>query len=135
MGRLLAAAIAVAFLAPVVRAEVTIYSYAFSKQYVVRVSNEALKESPSWKDDAENPPLSAKKAIKLANDMKDSLVKDGKSFKWILESASLKPARGDRWYWLLNYEVEFEGAHVGPPQNLRLIVLMDGTVIKPEVRK
>jgi hypothetical protein len=136
MGRLLAAAFAVAFLAPVVRAErITIYSYSFSNQYVVRVSGEDLEKSPSWKDDAENPPLSAKKAIKLANEMKDSLVKDGKDFKWILESASLKPARRDRWYWLLNYEVEFQGAHTGAPIQLRLVVLMDGTVIKPEVRK
>jgi hypothetical protein len=130
------AAIAVALSAPVVRAELTVFSYAFSKQYSVTVSSDALENSPSWKDDAENPPLSAKKAIKLATEMKDSLVKDSKDFKWSLESTSLRPASGDKWYWLVSYEARFQGAgSTGVPHNLRLIVLMDGKVIKPEVRK
>ena len=135
MGRLLAAAFAVAFLAPVVRAErITIYSYSFSNQYVVRVSGEDLEKSPSWKDDAENPPLSAKKAIKLATEMKDSLVKDSKNYKWTLTSARLEPAGGGKWYWLIYYEAQFP-IGTGIPDHLRLVVLMDGKVIKPEVRK
>jgi hypothetical protein len=134
MGRFLAAAIAVAFLATVVRAELTICSYAFSKQYAVRVPDEALEKSPSWKDDAENPPLSAKKAIKLATEMKDSLVKDSKNYKWTLTSARLEPAGGGKWYWLIYYEAQFP-IGTGIPDHLRLVVLMDGKVIKPEVRK
>jgi hypothetical protein len=134
MSRFLAAAVAVVFLASAARAEITLWSYAFAKKYTVTIIDEALKKSPAWENDAENPPLSAKKAIKLANEIKDSLVKDSKDFKWKLRSASLEPAGEDKWYWLINYEAQFQGFSSGIPNHLRLVVLMDGTVVKPEVK-
>jgi hypothetical protein len=134
MARLHVTAVAVAFLAPSLDAP-TLYSYAFSKQYIVTISREALEKSPSWTDDAENPPLSARRAIRLANGMKDSIVKDSNDFKWRLRSASLEPAGDRKWYWLVYYEAEFQGgASTGQPNHLRLAVLMDGEVIKPEVK-
>lgn len=130
----LAVAVAVVFCITPVRADMTLYSYAFSKQYSVSITREALEKSPTWKDDVENPPLSARKAIALANELKDSLVKDSDDFKWTLQSASLQPAGDGKWYWLLHYDAIFRGASTGIPNHLRLVVLMDGTVIKPGIR-
>jgi hypothetical protein len=137
MAHFLIVAVAVAFLAPDDRARTIINSYAFSKQYTVTITDEALKQAPSWKDDAENPPLSARKAIKLADDTKDSLVKDSKDYKWVLRSASLElvPDSGGKWFWLVNYEAEFQRGGSGVPFGLRLAVLMDGKVVKPEVKE
>jgi hypothetical protein len=134
MPRFLAAAVAVVFLASAAHAEFIFWSYAFAKQYKVTISEEALKKSPAWQSDAENPPLSARKAIKLANEMKDSLVQDSKGYKWELQSASLEPADDDKWYWLINYEAHKPGLSNRRPDNLRVAVLMDGTVVKPEVK-
>jgi hypothetical protein len=134
MTRLLAGAVAVVFLTSAARAEIVLASYAFSKQYIVTISDEALEKSPTWKDDADNPPVSARKAIELANETKDALVKDSKQFKWRLGSASLRPAGKGKWYWLVYYEALFQGVSTGFPHHLRLVVLMDGKVIKPEVR-
>jgi hypothetical protein len=107
-------------------------SYAFSKQYIVSITSETLEKSPTWKEDDENPPLPARKAIRLANKMKDSLVKDSKDYKWKLQSASLQPSDAGKWYWLVHYDAEFQGAgSTGVPDHLRLVVLMDGTVVKP----
>ena len=79
-----------------VRAEpisgVTYHSYAPSKHYKVTITTQALEKSPAWKGDAENPPLSASKAIKLATDLREKLEQDTKEYKWRLGSASLRPA-------------------------------------------
>jgi hypothetical protein len=132
MSRFFAAAFLIALLSPLVHASPTFVSYAFGKQYAVTISREALENSPAWKDDVDNPPLSARKAIKLAEELKNALVKDSKEYKWKLVSAELHP--GDKWFWLINYEAKFQlGDSSGIPNNLRLVVLMDGTVIKPEV--
>ena len=76
-------------------------------------------------------------AIKLADETKDSLVKDSKDYKWVLRSASLElvPDSGGKWFWLVNYEAEFQGGFSGVPYGLRLAVLMDGKVVKPEVKE
>jgi hypothetical protein len=135
MTRLITAVFAFAYLTPTVFADTVISSSALGKQYTVRISRSALAKSPEWEDDAENPPLSAKSAIKFANEMKDSLVKDSNGYKWTLKSLSLMPGETGKWYWLAEYTAGFHqpstGIHI--PHNLRLAVLMDGTVIKPLV--
>jgi hypothetical protein len=135
MSRLLAIAATLAVSAAGLGFDRSVGSYAFSKQYWVTIPREALDKSPSWNDDADNPPLSARKAIKLATQMKDSLVKDSKDFKWVLSTASLEPVGDDKWFWLINFEAQFQGGLLdGHPHFLRLVVLMDGTVIKPQVK-
>jgi hypothetical protein len=108
-------------------------SDAFGKRYVVTISQPALDESPEWDAEADNPPLGARKALKLATDMKNSLVEDSEKFKWRLESLSLKPVPSGKWYWLANYEAWPRGQFEGRTERLRLVVLMDGTAIQPEV--
>src|SRR5215472_892424 len=71
-------------------------------------------QSPAWRDDAETPPLSASKAIKLANEMKDRLVKDSDDHKWIFQDASLHPESDGRWYWLVYYEFRIQQKPNGP---------------------
>src|SRR5581483_4308812 len=52
------------------------YSWAFGKLYESSFTQKMFRNSPAWNDDTENPPLPAGKALKLATEMKDSLVKD-----------------------------------------------------------
>lgn len=137
MTRLKLVPVVVMFFVVPLRADTTQFehaSYAFSKQYIVSITSEALEKSPTWKEDDENPPLPARKAIRLANKMKDSLVKDSKDYKWKLQSASLHPSGAGKWYWLVHYDAEYQGSgSTGVPSHLRLVVLMDGTIIKPVV--
>jgi hypothetical protein len=111
----------------------TIYSYTLDKCYTVTVPREALKASPAWDVEQENPPLSARKAIKLANGKKGKLVRDSKDWKWNFSSASLQQGDEDQWYWLVSYEAwPKKGGLEGVAPFLRLVVLMDGTVIEPK---
>lgn len=112
-------------------------SYAFGKQYVVSINENVISRTPDWEPDDDNPPLAAKKAIKLATQMKDTLVNDDDDFKWRLESAALEPWRNgtNKWYWVVTYNAKFQGASSGQENFLRLIVLMDGTVMKPKISR
>jgi len=135
------AAIATWLFALPVRAEdMPFYSYAFAKQYMSVVTDDALEKSPAWKKDEPNPPISARRAIELADQMKASLDEHVKDFEWQFRSASLESAASfskikDRWYWQVYYECLYtKGTSTGIPNNLRLFILMDGTVIKPVIK-
>lgn len=116
-------------------ARVKLHSHALGKCYSVTITEEALKNAPAWKEDAENPPVSPRSALKLATEVKDKVASDNKDWKWQFESASLKHLEGDRWYWLVSFEARPKGdvSIAGVAPNLRLVVLMDGTAIKPVV--
>ena len=115
-------------------AQITRCSYAFSKQYCFTITDDALKAAPIWSEDADNPPLPARKAIKLATILKNELVKDTEKFKWKLESCSLEPAGNSKWYWFITFFAHYQGFSSGVPNHLQLIVLMDGTVIRPTIK-
>jgi len=114
---------------------ITILSVGIEKSFQVNVSEEAIRKTPPWNKQEADPPLSAREAIALADLVRRDLVaKAPKDCEWLLVSAELTPCEGDRWYWLINYEVwPRSGAFDGSPPGLRLVVLMDGTVVKPEV--
>src|SRR5260370_32794682 len=104
------------------------------KYYYVRITDEAFQKSPAWSAEAENPPLSARKAVRLANERRAKLVPDTKDWKWKLMSIQLCPHHDDRWYWIVEYvEWPRTGGIQGMPGYLKLAVLMDGTVVEPTV--
>jgi hypothetical protein len=130
------------FLAVAVRARAggeTLIGRAEGKSFAVTVTDEALKKTPSWDKAAQNPPLSARKAIELASDLKNALVKDADGWKWKLAGLCLKESdpksTSDKWYWLAYFEAwPTKGGLGGVPPHLYFFVLMDGRVIEPVVR-
>jgi hypothetical protein len=54
---------------------------------------------------------------------------------WHLDSVSLCPlfpaSPDDRWFWQVVYRADSQGGYAGPVDELRLVVLMNGTVVKP----
>lgn len=112
-------------------------SYAFGKRYKTTVTRKALVASPVWRDDADNPPLSARKAIKLADALRATLVKDTEDYAWKRESAEIIfVEHPDRCFWRVHYEAHVKvGSSTGMPPALDLFVLMDGTILHPVVSK
>ena len=114
--------------------KVGVYSYHLGKKYAVLVTQAALDKAPVWKADADDPPLSARKAMKAAGAARARLVPDTADWKWDLRSAALWEASPGRWYWEVTFVAEYpRGGVVGRAPTLRLVVLMDGTVVEPEV--
>jgi hypothetical protein len=110
-------------------------NHAFGKAYATTVTQKALDASPVWRDDAESPPVSARKAIKLADTLRAKLVKDSKDFQWKRESAEILFLQvPDRCLWRVHYEAHpIRGGETGISPHLDLIVLMDGTILNPVV--
>jgi hypothetical protein len=108
--------------------------------FTVTVTDADLRNTPSWTGSG-NPPLSARKATRLLTPVEESLVHKEKDFKpWRLSTLSLKQGEQtpDQWYWVATYEAWYDGrapGGTGGPYTLYLVVLMDGRVIKPVVRK
>jgi hypothetical protein len=108
--------------------------YAFGKSYTISVTREALRRAPAWDESAENPPLSARRALKLATECQRALVAAPADWEWHLMYLGLRQNNG-RWYWLANFEAyPTRHAFDGVAPNLYVAVLMDGTVVKPVIR-
>jgi hypothetical protein len=107
--------------------------------YLSTVMDEDVKKTPSWDKHVENPPLSARKAIKLATDLRMMLVKDSDDWQWRFKGLTLiannSSETPDKWYWMATFQASPAPGHglAGMPPSLSVYVLMDGTVIKPVV--
>lgn len=131
-----------------VDAEIEYESYGAGKRFTFSISDTDLRQSPKWAEDADNPPLSARRALSIAKAMKEKLSKqtgaftDNGDLRWELDSIQLVPwtdwkneGISQRWYWLVRYEAHAaRGGSTGIPFDLRLPILMDGRPIEPKIR-
>lgn len=117
-------------------------AYVNGKTYETRVPIEALARTPKWNDTDENPPLSARKAMKLAGDKAPefqaiwSLTGLENRWEWHTNGARLCRSGPVDWCWVFSYVARSKtGTTTGTPMAFRMIVLMDGTVFGPEIVK
>jgi hypothetical protein len=100
-----------------------------SEKYQTSLSLDATLRSSQWNSDDDNPPVSARKAIKLATAALKTVAHDTSDWRWSLDSISLEhDSDQDKWFW----EANFYAPGSGRSQDyLVIFVLMDGSVIKP----
>ena len=115
------------------------YSYAFGKQYGSEIAETDLLQAPTWDRRIPNPPLSANDAMVRADRVRKRLIKERKLLdnvrdgEWALEDVQLTPYGEDHWYWVVRFV--YDMSQSGPPNELELVVLMDGTVVEPKIKK
>jgi hypothetical protein len=114
----------------------TFVGWTDGKRYTVIVTDDRLKKTASWDTKESNPPLSARDAMKHAVALEKTLLKESGNKTWELESLALTPNEQgsgvEKWYWVAHFSVRKElTASSGPPPDIYIVVLMDGTVIKP----
>ena len=99
------------------------------------VTRPQLDETPSWPDEAENPPLSARKAIAIARSYLPKLVSDAE--RWSLGRVSLKPMGKDKWVYVVQMnEPDLPRPMLGKTvHTMQLVVLMNGETVKPVISK
>jgi hypothetical protein len=100
------------------------------KEFNSDVTREQLLKTPVWRLQDDLPPLSPRKADKLATAEFQKLVKDPTDFR--RRSISLLDM-GDHIHWIYVVEFVWNGAFIGPGPSIQIIVLIDGTVIEPKV--
>lgn len=109
-------------------------SHAFGKTYKSRVDRNVVSQTPAWDETEESPPVSPRQALKLVDKMRRSIAKAPDGWEW--KAMNLHLFVGENpCAWYVMYQavpVEPEEGPI-PFHELTLIVLMDGTVIKPVV--
>src|SRR2546423_2266127 len=80
-----------------------------------------LSKSPRWAEDADNPPLPPRKAVKATMDYLKALVKDSSS--WRTEGIRLAPM-GNGGMWIYIVEVRPPGPVEGKRVPSNVVVLM-----------
>ncbi len=132
--------IAVLVAATVVRADlissysVTSYDPKARRRFDFEVTREQLLKAPSWGVDQETPPLSPRRAERLAMTKFHQLVSDTKG--WVLKQIGIEDmGDGLHWIYIVDYKAPIQdlaGSLIGGGE-FRVVVLMDGTVIEPKV--
>lgn len=93
------------------------------------VADEMIKSSPHWKKSSENPPVSARRALKLTNEYVAAHIIEDDEWRRDLPSLALVPVE-DKWLWKVNYVWwPKHGGLGGVAPWLSVIILMDGTVV------
>jgi hypothetical protein len=109
------------------------YDFKQGKRYDFDVYQKDIVETPRWRMEDAFPPLSPRRAEMLARAQLKELVTEPE--RWNRGAIALHQlSGGDRWV----YVVHFSGFHPpgvidGAVPQMRLVVLMDGHVIKPRV--
>ena len=103
-----------------------------TKEYRYRIPKDSVSRSPAWLPSQPNPPLPARKALKLANDFADRALIGDPQTRRVFARLDLTPAgQKDKWLWIAVYEWRASGT--GPVPWAFAIILMDGTVVKPKI--
>lgn len=71
-------------------------SYAFGKAYKVRVSGEMIQRAPQWLEKDDNPPVSPRKALRIAEGLANKLIGDRAGYRREpqRDGLCLKPTEG-----------------------------------------
>jgi hypothetical protein len=101
------------------------------RNYVLetRIGEGDMSNSPSWKTDDENPPLSPRRAAQIAKDYLKSA--DVRGTTWTVEAVSLTHFSADKWYYEVTFFCTGPSRAKGedwPPQQVGIRVLMSGKV-------
>ena len=138
MLRPILAALAVALYSSTVLGQVSYYSHLpDGKIYRSSFSRAEIAASPKWLGKDDNPPLSARKALKLAQSTfdKTALPKYGDLVVQLWE-ATLMWLGDDKWVWRVRYHWHVpKGFSSGPGSDFYVLILMDGTVASPRKPK
>ena len=106
-----------------------------TNEYSCVVTQEGLEKVPKWPQTDEWPPLSPKKAIQAAKGVMRGLVEGVGVEDWSSEKITLRRAGSvGNWVYVIAMASVFPpSVVVGQAQSIEVVVLLDGTAIKPKV--
>lgn len=94
-----------------------------------RVSQLALESTPAWTPHEEDPPLSLRTAATIASENAKPNSPDDLEIIGF-ELSSFSTDRGPRWYYIVSlYDLE-ETSLEEPPHTIRVVLLMDGSLVE-----
>lgn len=101
----------------------------------VSIDVELLAKQPEWDNFSQNPPLSARSALRIADEFRRYRLRDYTNFQWYLNSIRLTPLDREmrKWIWIVQFElVPNSDLTMKYFPNLDLYISMDGSLIEPD---
>ena len=108
--------------------EASVWSH--SPERSLRMDLPKVPVGPKWLRNANDPPLSAADAIRIAWEKRIAVQPEHGEY-WQFQSANLCPWHAEEGYWY--WEVRYTLPSSGSPYDFLAVVLMDGTAIEPVV--
>jgi hypothetical protein len=100
------------------------------------LTNQDILSLPGWRATEDNPPISARQALIIADRCRRERLIDKENSKWGLESLTLYPLDSDsnKWCWRVMFTPDEHSSQVGGRglEFFRIFVLMDGEVLMPD---
>ena len=108
--------------------------YVFGKRYQSETgeNHKGFAEAPTWEKAAENPPLSARKALERGDKLAGDLVEQPAGWHRELECLSLVPI-AKKWIWQPKYIWRSATGRRAGDRSVPFMILMDGTAVAPRV--
>ena len=100
-----------------------------NKRYDFYVTEEQLKQTPTWAANEEAPPLAPRSALASARKSLETLIEG--SDHWQVTRISLTPM-WQSWVYLIEFAKPTNESH-GPRPHFAVVVLMNGEAVQPKV--
>ena len=101
----------------------------------IETNNSLTRSQLPWKNTEPNPPVSARRALQIADNFRRERFKDHTFYDWSLEHAALTPLdiKSDKWCWIILFKAVPKPGNGGSGRwpEFPVYVLMDGSTIEP----
>ena len=110
------------------------YGSYLGRSYETCISKDQLENTPKWVDGAPDPPLSARSAKEIATVQLNKQFKEANA--WRVDEIALTLINDDRWVYIISFsQPRPESVNESLASPFKIVVLMNGTVVKPTLFK
>jgi hypothetical protein len=102
------------------------------KSFSFSVTEQTVRKTPPWRSNAAHPPFPIRRAIAIARQQLDRLVRD--PAVWQFEQICLSEFPEGRWVYFVSFHREYPpNVAVFGADYFHIPVLMDGSTVRPKV--
>ena len=110
----------------------TSYHYGVRGMSGTKIDKDAVEDSPAWDPADANPPVSAARALSIADRIRVERLKDTSGRRWGLDSLNLCPLDGkhNQWCWRVTFMASpGRSDFAGQPPRFVAYILMNGEAV------
>ena len=98
--------------------------------YAYKLTDQDFANTPSWKQDEGEPPLSVSRAVKVARENLPRFVKSAET--WKMRMVTLQSMGEEKWYYRIHFFCSGAVCREIEDRSFTAIVKMDGTIVEPK---
>lgn len=98
--------------------------------YSYKYSDQDFADTPSWKPEESEPPISAQRAAQIARTNLSRFVSGAENFR--VRRILLNGLNDDKWYYNISFVCAGAACRELPTRQFSILVKMDGTILEPK---